>query len=180
MKTAQHLRKTNIVGYLLYMWQIEDMIRANDCDMNRIEENLIPRYDIKDVQEKQNLRQWFQELTDMILQEGLRERGHIQINKNVLLQLDECHRVLLNDPKETLYGSLYYQTLPFIVELRAKSGGKEHSEIETCLETLYGYTFLKMQQKEITAETQKAVEKIALFLNVLNERFFFLKSKDML
>ena len=29
MFTAEQLRKQNIAEYLLYMWQIEDLIRAN-------------------------------------------------------------------------------------------------------------------------------------------------------
>ena len=37
MKIAQQLKEKNIAEYLIYMWQIEDLIRANDCDVDRIE-----------------------------------------------------------------------------------------------------------------------------------------------
>ena len=29
---AQQLKERNIAEYLIYMWQIEDLIRANGCD----------------------------------------------------------------------------------------------------------------------------------------------------
>lgn len=37
MLTASRLKKTNICEYLLYMWQVEDMIRALKFDMDTIE-----------------------------------------------------------------------------------------------------------------------------------------------
>ena len=43
MKIAQQLKEKNIAEYLIYMWQIEDLIRANDCDVDRIEENIVSR-----------------------------------------------------------------------------------------------------------------------------------------
>lgn len=36
MFTAQKLRKENIAEYLLYMWQIEDLIRANGLEIENI------------------------------------------------------------------------------------------------------------------------------------------------
>ena len=36
MYISQQLKKQNIAEYLLYMWQIEDLIRANRFDMESI------------------------------------------------------------------------------------------------------------------------------------------------
>ena len=36
MYIAKKLRKTSIAEYLLYMWQIEDLIRAYGCSIGRI------------------------------------------------------------------------------------------------------------------------------------------------
>lgn len=41
MIIASQKRKENIAEYLLYMWQIEDMIRANGLDMDKITANII-------------------------------------------------------------------------------------------------------------------------------------------
>ena len=44
MITASQKRKENIAEYLLYMWQIEDIIRANNLDIEQIKANVIDRY----------------------------------------------------------------------------------------------------------------------------------------
>lgn len=48
MLIAQKRRKENIVEYLLYMWQIEDLIRANQFDINLIDERVIAQYGVTD------------------------------------------------------------------------------------------------------------------------------------
>ena len=45
MIVAQQKRKENMVEYLLYMWQVEDLIRANGLDIDKIRETLIKQYD---------------------------------------------------------------------------------------------------------------------------------------
>ena len=44
MKIAQQLKEKNIAEYLIYMWQVEDLIRANKCDIDEIRRNIISRY----------------------------------------------------------------------------------------------------------------------------------------
>ncbi len=44
MITASQKKRENIAEYLLYMWQIEDLIRANGLDIDKIQENIIDRY----------------------------------------------------------------------------------------------------------------------------------------
>ena len=48
MIIAQQKRKENIAEYLLYMWQVEDMIRANQLDIDKINDNIISRLPIDD------------------------------------------------------------------------------------------------------------------------------------
>ncbi|MBP6255797.1 MAG: DUF4924 family protein, partial [Bacteroides sp.] len=40
MKIAQQLKEKNIAEYLIYMWQVEDLLRANGCDIDRIRQNI--------------------------------------------------------------------------------------------------------------------------------------------
>ena len=39
MYISQQLKQQNIAEYLLYMWQVEDLIRANGFDIERIKKN---------------------------------------------------------------------------------------------------------------------------------------------
>ena len=46
MIIAQKKRKENIAEYLLYMWQVEDLIRAAGVSPEGVEQLLLPRYDV--------------------------------------------------------------------------------------------------------------------------------------
>lgn len=39
MFVSRQLKEKNIAEYLIYMWQIEDLIRANGCDMEKIKKH---------------------------------------------------------------------------------------------------------------------------------------------
>lgn len=170
MIIAHEKRKQNIAEYLLYMWQIEDLIRANNFDMDLIRKNVVARYEQPDTV-KEEIAQWYEELIEMMRSEGVKESGHIQINKNIIIQLTDLHIRLLKSPKEILYNACYYQTLPYIVELRSKSGGMEIPEIETCFLALYGYLLLKIQNKPVSEETITAIKQISNFLALLSEKY---------
>jgi len=170
MIVAQQKRKENIVEYLLYLWQVEDLIRANHFDLEQIQHTLVDRYEQPE-EVKQQILQWYGELIEMMRREDIMESGHLQINNNVIISLTDLHCSLLDDPQETVYEALYYQTLPFIVQLRSKAGGVAMSEIETCFTALYGYLLLRLQQKEIHPETLNAVKQINTFLNFLAEKY---------
>ena len=48
MIVAKQKRKENIAEYLLYMWQVEDLIRANQFDIDSIRRTVIAQYDQPD------------------------------------------------------------------------------------------------------------------------------------
>src|SRR5690554_2899672 len=135
-------KKDNIAEYLLFMWQVEDLLRAYNLDIDKIEESLIrPVY--KTAEEQKEARDWYEGLIMMMQSEGVQEKGHLQINKNIIIDLTDAHLRLLKNPKESEYIAIYYNTLPHIVALRSKSGNEEAPEIETCFTALYGYMLLK-------------------------------------
>ena len=107
----------------------------------------------------------------MMRSEGVAEKGHIQLNKNVIIALTDLHLRLLKSPKEMIYGAAYYKTLPYIVQLRSKSGGEEVPELETCFTAVYGYLVLRMQGKEISAETLEGIRQISSFLALLAAKY---------
>ncbi|MDH6356669.1 DUF4924 family protein [Parabacteroides sp. PF5-9] len=170
MIVAQQKRREHIVEYLLYMWQIEDLIRANQFDIEQISQTVISQYDQPEDVKKQII-QWYEELIAMMRSEGVKEKGHLQIHTNVILALTDLHLRLMRSSKETVYQAAYYKTLPYIVQLRAKSGGVEIPELETCLTAIYGYLMLRMQGKTITPETLTGVQQISTFLGVLSEKY---------
>lgn len=170
MYIASQKRKENIAEYLLYMWQIEDMIRANGLDIDRIKANIIDKTSLTDGQKTQ-LAEWYESLIDMMRREGVEHSGHLQLNKNVVIQLVQLHDALLKDPRFGEYTKEFYNTLPYIVELRAKAGEQKAGEIETCFNALYGMLMLRLQGKEIGKDTLEAIKQISRFIALLTHYF---------
>lgn len=171
MITASQKKRENIAEYLLYMWQIEDLIRANNLDIDKIQNTIIDKYTNLSGQQKKDMREWYESLIDMMRSEGVSEKGHLQINKNVIIALDDLNRTLLNDSKFASYSAQFYHTLPIIVELRAKAGDEKAGEIETCFNALYGILMLRLQGKEISEETKQAAAQISKFLSILSHYY---------
>ena len=169
MFIAQELRKNSIAEYLLYMWQVEDIIRAYGCSLSRIRKEYIDSFELDDEKKEEEL-DWWGNLVRMINQEGCREQGHLQINKIVVQDLTELHAQLLQSSKFPFYTSEYYKVLPFIVELRNR-GDKDLSEIETCLNALYGVMMLRLQKKTISPETEHAIKEITTFVGMLSDYY---------
>ena len=44
MLIAREKKKSNIAEYILYMWQVEDMLRGLGLDINRVKNELIARF----------------------------------------------------------------------------------------------------------------------------------------
>lgn len=170
MLIAKQKKEENVAEYLLYMWQVEDIIRANKLDLNQIKLNIIDKYDQPD-EVKNEMSDWYEGLIEMMKLEGVIKSGHLQVNKNVILDLTDLHLRLLKQPVEVEYIGVYYKTLPFIVELRAKSEDKDTPELEACFTALYGYLLLRLQNRDITGETQAAVAQISTLLRLLSQKY---------
>lgn len=170
MLIAKQLKKENIAEYLLYMWQIEDLIRANKFDIELIKQNVVDKFNQPE-EVKKEIADWYEGLLDMMQYENVKESGHLQINKNVIIDLTDLHLRLLKSITEVEYKGIYYKTLPFIVELRTKTEDKSTPELETCFSALYGFLMLRLQNKDISGETQAAIAQISSFLRLLSEKY---------
>ena len=179
MFTASAKKKENIAEYLLYMWQIEDIIRAYDLDMERISTNIVDAYTDLSAEQRTMLHEWYESLIDMMRSEGVAQQGHLQLNKNVIIDLTDLHLRLLKSTREPFYTAAFYKALPYIVELRAKSQGAQVGEIETCFNALYGILMLRLQKREVSADTLKAMKDITAFVTVLAEKYRLDKAGEL-
>ena len=171
MFTASQRKKENIAEYLLYMWQIEDLIRANGLDMDNIDKNIIDQYTDLSDQQRRDLYQWYESLIDMMRREGVEHSGHLQINRNTLTELSDLHSRLMADPRFNAYSQEFYRVLPYIVELRAKAGDNRAGELETCFTALYGMLLMRLRKQNITPETTDAIHVISRFIALLARNF---------
>ncbi|MEG1729182.1 MAG: DUF4924 family protein [Bacteroidaceae bacterium] len=174
MFIAKKLRETNIAEYLLYMWQVEDLIRAYDFSIDKLKDSYLSQFQLPKKQQEE-LEEWYSNIIKMMQSENVTAQGHIQINKNCILLLTDLHHQLINSTKYPFYSAAYYKTLPYIIELRRKGERTDLPEIENCLDMLYGVMMLRLQNKAIRKETEKAVQDVTTFIGMLSD--YYLKDK---
>lgn len=166
MLIAKQKRKENIIEYILYIYQVEDLIRAFQLDMNLIESQLIPKYHA-DENSLTEISDWYKNLLVMMEKEGIREKGHLQFIKNQIQELNEFHLKLLGTEASKNYVGLFKTVAGLLTELKQKNREAENN-IQLSVDAVYGYLLLKMQKKEITSETTEAVRRISGWLNLLS------------
>lgn len=188
MIVANQLIKRNRAEYLLYMWQVEDILRLFSCNVDVIEREYLTRFQVPD-ETLTEMRKWYANLCEMMRAEGKTERGHLQINENVIIGLADLNAQLLASEKFPYFKQMYYKVLPYVVQLRAKHA-QEHlaategasaagnvqsvenedaDELRLLFEVLYGVMLLRLQQKPITDETALAAKDITAFLGQLSD-----------
>ena len=78
MDIAKAKRRENIAEYILYLWQLEDLLRALQFSPEAIFSTLIaPRKDIGEEQ-KHVFLLWYMDLANLLRQEGKEEKGHLE------------------------------------------------------------------------------------------------------
>lgn len=184
MIIADKLKHKNRAEYLLYMWQIEDLIRAYQCNSERIADEYISRFDLTPEQRKLTT-EWYANLCEMMRSEGKIAQGHLRICMNILQELEELHIQLLHSPKFPYYREMYYKVLPYIVELRSKQkqtandSDYEESELTTCFNLLYGVMLLRLQKHDISKETEQAVKDVSTLVGQLSDYYFKDKAEPL-
>lgn len=169
MLEAKQKRKENIAGYILYLFQVEDLIRAFQFDMDLIKKQLVSRYNV-DEKISSDIFDWYQNLALMMEKEGVREKGHLQFLINQIEELNEFHLKLLETGEDKMYLQVFQGVAGLITELKQKNKSATNN-IQLCLDAIYVYLLLKMQKKNITNETTDAVKRLSNWLGNLSELF---------
>ena len=165
MFIARKLRNQSISAYLIYMYQVEDLVRAYGLDADRIAAEYLPRFGYDETQMKE-AKEWYESLARMMREEGKEGSGHLRVVQNTIDLMEDHHQELLADSDEHEYRAAYYKALPHIVALRAQGNNKDKQEMENCIDALYGATLLRMQGKELSAGTKAALQPISDLLRL--------------
>ena len=168
MIIAEQKRKENIAEYLLYMYQVEDLVRASEFDLDRIEETIISQFDA-DYATKREMREWYKGHIDMLTAERKQKLGHMNILNDVVSELNELNLKLLHDPLNKEFKDIYDKAKANVEALRMRSGHGTESDVQLALNGLYGYLILRLQKKEISKETKEAFGSISEWMGRLAE-----------
>ena len=170
MIIAKEKRKTNIAEYILYLWQVEDLLRAVDFDLDRIGKVLVSRFKV-DEDTHLEIYDWYKNLAVMMEKEQVTRKGHLQFIINLIDDLNHFHIQLLQSGKDAQYPMLFQLAKPVINEFKAKSLEKDVNDIQLGFQALYSIMLLRLQQKEISPSTRTAVDYISKMMGHLSARY---------
>jgi len=154
MDIAQRLRKENISEYILYLWQIEDLLRALQFSPEAVYSKLVtPRN--TDARSAQTMFLWYMDIANLLREEGKEQNGHLEHTLHLIADMQNLHLQLLDSPAGERYREKVRQLAPCLPQLRAKMGRSDIGDIELCMRALYAAMLYK-----IKGEKQNVVEEV--------------------
>ncbi|NQX92557.1 MAG: DUF4924 family protein [Flavobacteriales bacterium] len=176
MSTAEQKKNENIIEYLLYVWQMEDMLRALKFDLDAVENVLKVQYDEDRLDEEIS---WFEELGKAMHMEKLEKKGHITEVLELMNELSYLHITLLNVFQDTQYIKAHEAAKPELEAFVKKSGQEFNNIIEPGLIALYGLLTLRLRKVDISEETMKSMESIQFLFAIMADRYNKMKKGEL-
>ena len=153
MILADSKKKAHIVEYILFLWQIEDLIRAaqfNPAVLEKWAEDTANSEGSDPEREKE----WIVGLAADMRSQGKIESGHIASVSETMVELAHLHEMLLGPLDDKRYSESFKTAVPLLKEISAKQPGPEGHPVEQLLVALYGFLILRLQKQSISAETE--------------------------
>lgn len=178
MQIAQEKLRTNVAEYLLYMWQVEDIIRSFRFDLDAIEYSLI-RPSFPDEKQAQQEVEWYAGLIRKMKMDEIEEKGHMSDLNEIMQELFYLHNTLLNVAKDPSYITLHEDAGPGMEDFRLRSKALSMNEVELCFNALYTKLLMRLKKQEITSETESAFESFRKMINYLCTAYHKMKRGEL-
>lgn len=142
MNIARKKRRENIAEYVLYLWQLEDLLRALEFSPEKIYTTLVAPNKELDPQAQQFMLDWYLDMVNLLRTEGKSEKGHLEHTEHLIGELEDLHQHLLQAPVGVQYAALYAKLAPEISKLG------HGSDIERCFRALYSVILCRLKGVE--------------------------------
>jgi len=178
MIIAKAKKESNIAEYLLYMWQMEDLFRANDLDEKKLYQLLISPLKL-DEHKKKEIWNWYQEMIQKMIDQEIEKTGHLASLNEIVFELNFLHQTLITVSRDPKYLNSYVKAKTHLELLKSKSGNKKQSDIETALNGLYGLLLLRLKKEEVSKETEEAMAAISKMVAYLTAVYHKIKNGEL-
>jgi hypothetical protein len=177
MSLAAQKLKQNVAEYIIFLWQMEDLVRAVQFDTEALEEFV--RSYAPDENSFLSEKQWFEQLVLAMKREGVEQRGHIEEVHEIIFELNYLHNTLANLVKDKTYLELYRSAQPNIKEYLSRTDGKTTNDVEVCLTALYGMLILRLKKEPISDETAAAMQSFSNLMAKLAHHYKLMKQGEV-
>ena len=164
--TAESKKAQNIAEYIIYLYQQEDLIRSFQGNLKEIRQYVVSHFPV-DENEKEEIFQWYKGLLDQMEKENIMEKGHLAKATKLVKQLSELHWSLLKTDKT--YFETYQKAKPHVIQAVLDAEGQDlGSEVQICLNGVYGLLLCRLLGKKVSDEQLKSAEAFGEILSLLN------------
>ena len=166
MTLADSKKKAHIVEYILFLWQIEDLIRAaqfNPAVLERWAEDTANSEGSDPEKEKE----WIIAMAADMRSQGKIESGHTASVSETMVELAHLHEMLIGPMENKRYKESFEVAEPMMKELSAKQPAPTSHPVEQLLVVLYGFLILRLQKQSISAETESGFVAFRNWANAL-------------
>tara|TARA_B110000046_G_C12965994_1_gene386742 strand:- start:364 stop:915 length:552 start_codon:yes stop_codon:yes gene_type:complete len=175
---AQRTKENNIAEHIIYMFQVEDLIRANNHDLDLINTTVIQPL-ISEENMARQYESWYAGLIKQMRQERVLEKGHVSDINEILMELLLLHNTLINISREKRYLDAFEVALPILKDFQHKSNGGDLNLIEVGFNALYGKMILKLKGTEISEASEEGFKAISKLLGILAHFYKRMKQGDL-
>jgi hypothetical protein len=174
-KIATEKLRTNVAEYLLYMWQIEDIVRSFAFDLDAIEFQMI-RPVVTNEEEVKSELLWYKEVVRSMKEEGLEKKGHMSKLRDLVAELNFIHQSWLSMSYDESYKDLVEDSKTYLDDFRILSQAGQMNDVELCLNGLYAKLLLRLKKQTISPETEKAFDAFRKIISRVSSQYH--KSKQ--
>ncbi|MEB2781960.1 DUF4924 family protein [Algoriphagus sp. C2-6-M1] len=166
---AKNKKSNNIAEYIIYMYQMEDLIRSYQGNADEIKTFVVEKYPVSE-EEKKEITLWYLTLLTQMKSQDILEKGHLAELNKLVLELAQIHwNLLKTDPA---YFEAYGKAKPFILEAVMQAEGQDlGNEIQICLNGVYGLLLCRLLGKKVSDEQLKSADTYGDVLSTLSYHY---------
>ena len=151
MDIAQAKRKDNIAEYILYLWQLEDLLRALQFSPEAIYSQLVAPREVADEQKHIYLL-WYMDIVNLLRKEGKEQSGHLEHTLHLIGDVHNLHLQLMQNPVGEHYRKTFARLAPQLPQLRAMISRDDVSDTELAFRALYAAMLYRIKGDKKRAE----------------------------
>lgn len=168
MNLAEKKKQSNISEYIIYMYQTEDLLRAFDLDIEQVEKYVISHIPESE-ENKTEILSWYNGVLSKMKEEGVEQSGHLAEVQNVVTSLESLKAELLSSDDN--FKEVYDKAKPFIDENLKLAKGAITSEIQICLNGVYGLLLMRTRGLKVDDDLLKSLDTFGDVLSYLSYKY---------
>ena len=162
------IKKENISEYIIQLYRKEDLVRAFEFDLEKIGSHMINHLPISNI-EKLTEVNYYEDLIQKMQDQGIEKEGHLQEAKQLVNALETLSNDLIKSDSQ--YAEIYEDAKAAINENIELSGGVITSDLQICLNGIYGFLLLRLNGKKLEENDQNKIEKFGNILSYLSMKY---------